>query len=83
MVQDVGPWICFPETIHEFYAHLAEVIFFLSFYVYFPIIISTGKICMCISVIFNLAIQIATLLTVFQVGLQLGGVLWLWSRCLR
>ena len=33
-----------------------------------------------ISVIFNLAIQIATLLTVFQVGLQLGGVLWFWSR---
>ena len=29
-----------------------------------------------ISVIFNLAIQIATLLTVFQVGLQLGGALW-------
>ena len=25
-VQDVGPWVCFPETIHEFYAHLAELV---------------------------------------------------------
>ena len=25
-VQDVGPWVSFPETIHEFYAHLAELV---------------------------------------------------------
>ena len=41
MVQDVGPWICFPETVHEFYAHLAEVIgiYFCTFYFNFPIFI--------------------------------------------
>ena len=25
-VQDIGGWITFPETIHELYAHLAELI---------------------------------------------------------
>ena len=25
-VSDVGPWVCFPETVHELYAHLAELI---------------------------------------------------------
>ena len=25
-VRDIGAWICFPETVHELYAHLAELI---------------------------------------------------------
>ena len=26
LVLDIGEWVCFPETVHEFYAHLAEMI---------------------------------------------------------
>ena len=39
LVKDVGDWIRFPETTHELYAHLAEMIgkleslFFRFFYV--------------------------------------------------
>ena len=30
-VRDVGDWICFPETVHELYAHLAELIGNINF----------------------------------------------------
>ena len=30
-VLDIGEWVRFPETIHEFYAHLAEMIGKMSF----------------------------------------------------
>ena len=26
MLEDIGGWVKFPETMHEFYAHLAEMI---------------------------------------------------------
>ena len=40
LVKDVGDWIRFPETTHELYAHLAEMIgklesFHLEKYLYF------------------------------------------------
>jgi hypothetical protein len=25
VVEDIGPWVRFPDTLHEGYAHLAEV----------------------------------------------------------
>ena len=31
---DVGPWIRFPETVHELYAHLAEMIGILFYLLY-------------------------------------------------
>ena len=30
-VRDVGDWIRFPETVHELYAHLAELIGNINF----------------------------------------------------
>ena len=34
MLEDIGGWVKFPETMHEFYAHLAEMIGSEKIYIY-------------------------------------------------